>query len=363
MTEDVADQLDVLVRKRSDGRISVADYRRLRAPLLDRLVAGATGGLDESSAITRPRGVGRALEPVQSRAVSDLETVFAPRSRVGLWSVCVFGAISIAAVGAKVWSPSPGVTEGEIELVQVTSMRVSDEPSRDARPASRGTADGKSGERESKRGASTKGDGGAKAFGESTASGVSGGRSLLTQKYRACESVRPGTAPIVCEDRLSGGAAGPRLIVVSPRLALGVSARAISQSQFRAFCEKTGRSFPRQPWEDDDPAVVNVTWDEANDYVRWLSRESGHRYRLPTESEWLEAARTLGVRNGFTAGKVREWVEDEWIAEPGSAPDPEQRVVVGTSYADDGASLLSARRNRLGTMRDALTGFRVVREL
>jgi hypothetical protein len=355
MTEDVADQLEVLVRQRTDGRISVSDYRRARAPLLDRLVAGPTGSSDEASAITRPRTVNRAPEPMRTRVVSDLETVFAPRSRMGLWSLCVLAGVSIVAVGAKVWSPSQDATENEIELVQVTSVRVSGEPRRDTRPAARSTADGKSGERESKPRATTKDSGVPRA------SGTSANRSLI-QRFPACQSVRPGTSPVACEDRLSGGEPGPRLIVASPQLALGVSARAISQSQFRAFCEETGRPFPRQPWEDGDPAVVNVTWDEANDYVRWLSRESGHRYRLLTESEWLDAARTLGARNGFTAGKVREWVEDEWIAEAGSVVAPEQRIVVGTSYADDDAELLSSRRNRLGATRDALTGFRVVRE-
>jgi hypothetical protein len=269
---------------------------------------------------------------------------------MGLWALCVLAGISIVAFGAKTWVPSRDAANDDVELVQVKSRPVSDEPPHEVRPAARKTADGKSTTKES--------DG-------STASGVAKERSLVQPLLvRACESVRSGTSPVACEDRLSDDEPGPRLIMVPAQssVALGVSAHAISQSQFRAFCEKTGHPFPRQPWEDDDPAVANVTWDEANDYARWLSNESGHRYRLPLESEWLHVARTLGARNGFTAGKVREWVEDEWIAEPGSAPAPEQRVVRGASYADDAATLLSSRRNLPGAMRDALTGFRVVRE-
>lgn len=39
------------------------------------------------------------------------------------------------------------------------------------------------------------------------------------------------------------------------------------------------------PLADDMPAVC-VTWQDAVDYADWLSRETGHRYRLPTEDEW-----------------------------------------------------------------------------
>jgi formylglycine-generating enzyme required for sulfatase activity len=37
--------------------------------------------------------------------------------------------------------------------------------------------------------------------------------------------------------------------------------------------------------------AVNVTWDDAETYAKWLSKMTGHTYRLLTESEWEYAAR------------------------------------------------------------------------
>ncbi|MDO5581665.1 MAG: SUMF1/EgtB/PvdO family nonheme iron enzyme [Planctomycetia bacterium] len=43
-------------------------------------------------------------------------------------------------------------------------------------------------------------------------------------------------------------------------------------------------NLPKQP-------VIRISWQEANEFCKWLSKKTGKKFRLPTEAEWEWAAR------------------------------------------------------------------------
>jgi formylglycine-generating enzyme required for sulfatase activity len=190
-----------------------------------------------------------------------------------------------------------------------------------------------------------------------------------------------------------------------------ISKYEVSFAEYDRFARATGRRLPHdEKWGRDGRPVINVTWKDARAYVRWLSKQTGHQYRLPTEAEWEYAARggttrdywwdqaastikancfncgsewdgnstapvgnfaanSLGLHD--TAGNVQEWTEDcyhpsyQGAPADGSARERTgctQRVVRGGSYSSPLESLRSNKRghNAQDTRIDNL-GFRVVR--
>ena len=187
--------------------------------------------------------------------------------------------------------------------------------------------------------------------------------------------------------------------------------------------ERTGLNW-RNPGfaQTDAHPVVCVSWDDTQAYVRWLSRETGVRYRLLSESEWEYVARA-GTRtarywgesesdqcrhangadtstaldwrvscsdghartspvgtyaeNGFglhdVLGNVWEWVQDCWNDSYRGAPgnghawesgDCSRRVLRGGSWLDVPGFLRAAFRNwDITGNRSNLLGFRIARTL
>jgi formylglycine-generating enzyme required for sulfatase activity len=166
-------------------------------------------------------------------------------------------------------------------------------------------------------------------------------------------------------------------------------------------------------WGRNDRPAINVSWEEVQQYVAWLSRSTGKTYRLLSEAEWEYSARAgsttaywwgddIGEDNANcdgcksqwdnkqTApvgsfkpnafglydmhGNVWQWTEDPWHANYKDVPedgsvwvmggDASRRVVRGGSWINSPQSLLSAIRDKSTTVNGYFyLGFRVARSL
>jgi formylglycine-generating enzyme required for sulfatase activity/serine/threonine protein kinase len=65
----------------------------------------------------------------------------------------------------------------------------------------------------------------------------------------------------------------------------------VTNKEYQAFCQATGRTLPVNPiWDpqffknNPNEPVVGVSWDDANAYAQWAGKQ------LPTEAEWEKAA-------------------------------------------------------------------------
>ena len=118
-----------------------------------------------------------------------------------------------------------------------------------------------------------------------------------------------------------------------------------------------------QGWGRGRRPVINVSWDDVQEYVGWLSSMTGEDYRLPSEAEWEYAARAglttryatggeltaamanFGVKDGQTVdvgsfppnefglhdvhGNAMEWVQDRYSETYNEAPSD------GSAWEDD----------------------------
>jgi len=66
----------------------------------------------------------------------------------------------------------------------------------------------------------------------------------------------------------------------------------VSFDDYDRFAQETARDLPDDKgWGRGQRPVINVNVYDAMNFARWLGRQSGQRFRLPTEMEWEHAAR------------------------------------------------------------------------
>ncbi len=134
----------------------------------------------------------------------------------------------------------------------------------------------------------------------------------------------------------------PHSVRITRPFYLGV--HEVTVSQFRQFVEETGyqtvcetngrggfgvnlpdlawRCHPEFSWRNcglpqgDDHPVVNVSYDDALAFCRWLSRREGARYRLPTEAEWEYACRAGTMGPFWSRSRARRWPGESNVRQP-----------------------------------------------
>lgn len=106
---------------------------------------------------------------------------------------------------------------------------------------------------------------------------------------------------------------GPqRSVTIELRIAVGVYEVTFAEWDACVVAGGCGR-YPSDDggWGRGRQPVINVSWEDAQSYVTWLSGETGKAYRLPNEAEWEYVAR---------AGTQTTWhwreEEENWWDEP-----------------------------------------------
>ena len=151
----------------------------------------------------------------------------------------------------------------------------------------------------------------------------------------------------------------------------------ITNAQYRAFSKDTKRvstkgcyalagkvgyryePMPGKDWEDpgygrpirDDEPAACITWTDAHDYVAWLARKTGKKYRLLSEAEWEYVARA-GTTGRFIWGDSPERACEQSNIFDASGARALPGTDIGVAPCDDGlpgvAPVGSLKPNKFG---------------
>ncbi len=97
-------------------------------------------------------------------------------------------------------------------------------------------------------------------------------------------------------------------------------------------------------WGRGRRPVINVSWDDAQNYIAWLSKTTGHNYSLPSEAQWEYVARggdnsiyiggspkaLCAFANGAGSESGLKWANNEC-----SDPAPDRTMPTGSLSANN----------------------------
>ncbi len=103
----------------------------------------------------------------------------------------------------------------------------------------------------------------------------------------------------------------------------------VTVAQYQQFCTATGAKMPELPseewykeheqvkkwrWKETHP-IVNVTWNDAVAYCKWLSEVTKKSFSLPTEAQWEYACRGGKKTKGYKFCGSNNAAEVAWYDE------------------------------------------------
>ncbi len=89
----------------------------------------------------------------------------------------------------------------------------------------------------------------------------------------------------------------------------------ITYKQYDLFCKATGRKKVKDfGWGRGKRPIVGVSWYDAEEFCKWLSKISGKTYRLPTEAEWEYAAKGGNKSKGFRYAGSNDIYKVAWFS-------------------------------------------------